>query len=128
MKKPLLTLLTAAVTLSGQAITLFPFFTDVAGDYKDGATPELTEIGIVCMYSKKPVFFSSLKEADAFLQDVLPFSNEIILRTENDKDEEIRCVAYKSPMLYDVVSVIYLFEIPEKGFFVAYNEFETSPQ
>ncbi len=107
------------------AIPLFPFFTDVAGDYNDGTLPELAALDIYCRYSKKPSFYTSLAEADAFLKDVLPTSNYPIDRKEVKKDGST-IVTYFSPMEGTKVSVLYLVEIPGKGFFTGYAEPDTS--
>lgn len=121
MKKITLILSMAIVTITAQAIPLFPFFTDVAGDFKDGTTEELTKAGITCQHYAKPSFYKTLAEADAFLKDVLPFSNETINRTEINKDG-IKTVIYTSPMTDGQTSTLYLVEIPQKGFYAAYNE------
>lgn len=122
-------LVTFAVILfyyaSSSAITLFPFFVDVAGDYNDGTPDELANLGITTMHYKSPSFYSSLKEADEFLKDVLPFSNETILRNEETKGK-VKIVEYISPMLYEKVSHIYLVQFPDKRFLVGYKEIESS--
>ncbi|MDE6017320.1 MAG: hypothetical protein K2G85_00730 [Muribaculaceae bacterium] len=43
-------LIAILVSLSSQAITLFPFFIDVAGDYKDGVPAEFAEVGASMMH------------------------------------------------------------------------------
>ena len=59
MKKLALALAAGLVSLTSQAITLFPFFVDVAGDYQEGAMKEFAEIGAEMMYSSKPTFYKS---------------------------------------------------------------------
>lgn len=111
----------AVLYLSANAITLFPFFCDVAGDYSDITPKELTDLNISCRYSRvHPYFYSNLASADSFLQDVVPSSEPI------NRDEKMvgatKIVTYQSPMLDDVVSILYLVEIPEKGLYVGYSE------
>lgn len=109
--------------LSVNAVTLFPYFVDVAGDYKEGMYEELAVLKIKGMYSAKPSFYSNIDEADTFYKDVLPFSSEKIERSESvDKETKVRIVKYMSPMLENKTSVIYLIQIPDKGFFLAYSE------
>ena len=122
-------LVTLAVLLfyyaSSSAITLFPFFVDVAGDYNDGTPEEFSNLGITTMYYKSPSFYSSLKEADEFLKEVLPFSNEPISRNEETRDK-VKIVEYTSPMLDEKVSHIYLVQFPDNKFLVGYKEQITS--
>lgn len=113
------------MAMSAHAITLFPFFVDVAGDYEDGMMADLkrsfSNPEATAMYSAKPKFYTSLKEAKAFLQDVLPFSTEKIEVRDIEIDEGAATVVV-SPMENGKMSIIYLFEVPEKGFYIAYDE------
>lgn len=111
----------AILYLSANAITLFPFFCDVSGDYSDSTPQELMDLNISCTYSRvHPYFFSDLASADSFLQDVLPSSEPI--NREEKMVGATKIVTYQSPMLYDVVSILYLVEIPEKGLYAGYSE------
>lgn len=121
MKKLALAFAAGLVSLSSQAITLFPFFVDVAGDYQEGAPKEFAEIGAEMMYSSKPTLYKSIDEAKAFYQDTMPFSTEKII-IKDLKLEEGKGTVYISPMLEGVLSIIYLFEIPDNGFYIGYDE------
>ena len=68
------------------------------------------------------LFFSTLADADAFLNDVMPYSSETIVREEKNLTDKVKMVTYSSPMGTGQTSVIYLIEDPEKGFYVGYNE------
>lgn len=121
MKKLLTLLIAGAATMSAQAITLFPFFVDVAGDYDDKTPQELQPLGIDFMYTAKPSFYTDLESSDAFLMDVMPFSSEPITRDEYQKGDA-SVVTYSSPQANGAVSTIYLISLPGDGFRVAYTE------
>ena len=121
MKKLALALAAGLVSLTSQAITLFPFFVDVAGDYQEGAMKEFAEIGAEMMYSSKPTFYNSLDEAKSFYKETMPFSTEKII-LKDLKLEEGKGSVYISPMLDGVLSIIYLFETPDKVFYIGYDE------
>lgn len=109
------------IALSSQAVTLFPYFVDVAGDYQKGAPKELAEVGAEMMYSSQPKYYKSLDEAKAFYADVMPFSTEKIMV----KDVPVKGgkgTVYVSPMLDGVTSIIYLVESPDKVFYIGYDE------
>lgn len=123
MKKYVLLMAAILVSLSSQAITLFPFFVDVAGDYQEGAPAELAEIGATMKYSAMPSFYKSLDEARAFYDDVMPFSTENIIAKEVPlPTNEGKAMVYVSPMQDGVASIIYLLETPDKKFYIGYDE------
>lgn len=125
MKKLFVTLALALSFGLAHAIPLFPFFTDVAGDYEDGTPAHFQALNMPCMYWKKSSgWYKSLKEADEFLNDVMPYSSESISRTvvEMPADSKTKAVTYTSPMSDGKTSVIYLVEDPVNGFFIGYNE------
>lgn len=125
MKKILSIILMLGMVFTAKAITLFPFFVDVAGDYHDGVMGELVDASNALednfMYSSKPSFYSNLAEADAFYNDVMPFSTEEIMVKEYDL-EVCKGKIYISPMLDGKTAYIYLIELPDQNFFIAYNE------
>lgn len=122
MRKLILSLALGVGFITANAIPLFPFFTDVAGDYKDGSPEVFNALQMPCMYWQKPTFFSNLKDADAFLNDVIPYSTESISRSVKELDGGITVVTYTSPMANGQTSVIYLLDIPKEGFLIGYNE------
>lgn len=122
MKKLVLAILLTVITLTANAVPLFPYFVDVAGDYKDGTPDAMAKVNIICSHWNKPSWYTSLKAAQDFLNDVLPFSNESI--TQNSEEVNgTKVVTYTSPM-YDgeQTSILYLIEDPIEGFFVGYTE------
>lgn len=125
MRKTILILTIILSAMAANAIPLFPFFVDVAGDYHDGTLPELEEVGVECGYSKKSFWFSTLSDAENFLNDVLPTSNYPIERREMEKDGT-KIVTYTSPMGDNQLSILFLVEIPQKGLFTGYSEIETT--
>lgn len=122
MKKPILLFLLALISIAAQAVTLFPYFVDVAGDYQEGAPEVLRDEGENPMYSARPTFFTSLDEAKTFYADTLPFSTETILVRDLPVKDGIRITVYVSPMLDDVMSAIFLIEMPDKTFYICYDE------
>ncbi|MDE6754899.1 MAG: hypothetical protein K2J82_09865 [Muribaculaceae bacterium] len=109
----------AAMQNSTEGLPLFPFFVDVAGDYNEGIPEEVAALNIPGGYYKTPFFYSSLKDAEDFLQDVLPFSNYIISREETIKEDGTRIVQYASPLTDGRESILTLVEIPSKNVFYA---------
>lgn len=129
MKKCLAFILLLFVFASSKAIPLFPFFTDLAGDYKDGIPAEWAALKIKCMYSRtSPFFYSNMEGAEAFLKDVLPVSTEKIVRSETKLKDGTLIVKYESPLSDGGVSTLYLVEIPNKPFAVGYNETKKAQQ
>lgn len=122
MKRLILFCALAFAALSSRAVTLFPYFVDVAGDYQEGMPAELKDEDMEPMYSARPSFFTSLDEAKAFYADVLPFSTENIMVKDIQAEDGKRITAYFSPMLDDVMSAIFLVETPDKTFYICYDE------
>lgn len=127
MKKILLIFALALIACgSANAVTLFPYFVDIAGNYRDGTLSDIQQSlddDDNLMYSAKPSFYKSLADADTFLQDSLPFSTENIIAYDVPGVKNgVKVKMYVSPMLDNVLSAIFLIEIPEKGFYVGYDE------
>jgi len=111
--------LSGALSLS--AIPLFPFFVDTAGSYEEGCPEVLNAIGIKATHYTGTPFFSSLKSADEFLNDVLPFSSYTINKEEIEL-QGAKVTLYTSDMENGQTSTLYLIQLPEGKFFVAYDE------
>lgn len=122
MKKFIITAFISLFFFSANAIALFPYFVDVAGNYNDGTPEPLQELKMYCKYWQTPKFYSKLKDADSFLNDVMPYSNASITRTESTVGDSIKIVRYDSPMLNGQTSTIYLVESPSQGFVIGYIE------
>lgn len=121
MKKLFVVIALLFLTVSAKAVSLFPFFGDLVGDYFDGPLQELQPLGIDCLYSDKSHWFNYIEDADMFLDDVLPYENYSISREKVEKDG-INMEIYTSP-LTDGISVMRLIEIPGDGLYVTYDEF-----
>lgn len=122
MKKLIILFILTFVTITSHAVTLFPYFVDVAGDYQEGAPAELKDDKMEPMYSAKPKFYKSIDEVKAFYADVMPFSTETIFVKDLPEKEGMKITSYASPMLDDVISAIFLIEMPDKTFYICYDE------
>lgn len=120
MKKLFVFLSLLFLTISAKAVSLFPFFGDLVGDYFDGPVPELQPLDIKCLYSDKCHWFNSIEDADMFLDDVLPYENYSISREKIQKDG-INMEIYTSP-LTEGISKMCLIEMPGDGLYVTYDE------
>lgn len=118
MKKIIVACLMALVSFGASALPLFPFFVDVVGDYDDKIPEEVTALGIDCKYAARPTFFSTLKEADAFLADVVP--DEVGRSQEELHGATV--ILYKSAMHDDKTSYLYLIARPDNEFWIGYQE------
>ena len=75
------------------------------------------------MHHSAPTFYRSIDVAKAFYADVMPFSTEkIIVKDIPTPNNEGKAMIYASPMQDDVLSLIYLFETPDKTFYIGYDE------
>lgn len=109
-----------------KALSLFPFFVDLVGNYNDGPMEQLQPYEVECLYSDKCDFFSSIKDADMFLDDVLPYSNYSILR-KKIKMKGLDVELYATLQEDDKTSVICLIELPGDGLYVIYDELPGDP-
>lgn len=126
MKRIGFVLVALLLSISCKAVSLFPFFGDLVGDYFDGPVPELEPLGVECLYSDKSHWFNSINDADIFLDDVLPYENYSIFRKKLVKDG-INMELYASPLLDDRTSVMCLIELPNDGLYVIYDELPGNP-
>lgn len=125
MKKLISLISFVLIAIGANAIPLFPFFTDLSGNYHDGPVEELVPLNVECMYSNRSPFFNTMKDANAFLDDVLPYSNYTILK-KIVKIAEMNATIYISPMDDEKVSMLSIIEIPEKGLYAIYDELPAS--
>lgn len=119
-------LLALCFTISCKALSLFPFFVDLVGNYNDGPVEQLQPFEVECTYSNKSNYYNSIKEADVFLDDVLPYSNYSILR-KKVKMKGLDTEIYASLLEDGRTSVICLIELPDNGLYVIYDELPGNP-
>lgn len=128
MKKTVFSLIMAMSFSIANAITLFPHFVDVAGDYESGTTDKFVELGIPTIHWKEsPFFYSNIKDADAFLMDTLPFSSYTIEKETRTLEDGTEIVCYTSSLeadgLYkDKWSKLYLVQSPDGPLYVGICE------
>ena len=121
MKKLIITLAVAASALIGSAAPLFPFFVDLAGNYKDGTPDELAALGFSSMYWGQSPFYSTAESAREFLGDVLPSEG---ITEENAVGDTIKVTKYTSTFSDDEkTSDIQLVTLPDGTFYILYNEY-----
>lgn len=126
MKRIGFVLVALFLTISCKALSLFPFFVDLVGNYNDGPVEQLQPYEVECLYSDKCDWYNSIKDADVFLDDVLPYSNYSILR-KKIKIKGLNTEVYASPLVDDRTSVICLIELPGDGLYVIYDELPGNP-
>lgn len=114
------------LAITCKAVSLFPFFVDLVGEYSDGPLEQLQPLGVECLYSDKCNFFNSIEDADTFLDDVLPYKNYPILR-KKIKMKGLDMEIYASLLEDDRSSVMCLIEMPEDGLYVIYDELPGNP-
>ena len=114
------------ITISCKAVSLFPFFVDLAGNYNEGPVAQLQPYEVKCLNSAKCNDYKSIKDADVFLDDVLPYSNYPIQRNKI-KLNGLNMEVYTSPLLDNRTSVICLIELPNDGLYVTYDEVPGNP-
>ena len=119
-------LLALCFTISCKALSLFPFFVDLVGNYNDGPVEQLQPFEVECTYSNKSNYYNSINEADVFLDDVLPYSNYSILR-KKVKMKGLDTEIYASLLEDGRTSVICLIELPDNGLYVIYDELPGNP-
>lgn len=128
MKKLILSALLAATFSMANAISLFPHFGDVAGDYEDGTPQELINLNLPTNhYRISPFFFSDIKSADEFLMETLPFSNYQIDKAERKLDDGTEIIIYRTSLEADGLnedkwSILCLVQMPDGKFIVGIAE------
>ena len=126
MKKLIVLFSFLLLTVSANALSLFPFFVDLVGNYSDGPVEKLQPLEIECLSSDKCNDFNTIEGADTFLLDVLPFSNYHILRKKM-KMKGLDMEVYATLQEDGKTSVMCLIEIPEDGLYVTYDEIPGNP-
>lgn len=128
MKKIILSLMMATAFSAANAITLFPHFVDVAGDFRDGTTDIFVELNrpTLC-WQESPHFFKTLKDADSFLMDTLPFSSYVINKETEKLEDGTEIITYISSLEADGINVgkwsrLYLIQKPDGTFYVGLAE------
>lgn len=126
MKRIGFIVLSLFVAMSCKALSLFPFFVDLVGDYNDGVMEQLQPYGVECKSSDKCHWFSNIKDADVYLDDVLPYSNYSILRKKVQM-KGLNTEVYATLQEDGNTSVMMLIEVPNDGLYVIYDELPDNP-
>lgn len=110
------------------ATVLFPFFVDIAPEYKDGNSPQFLEVGVdnvKCFGTKPDFLLKSFSSVEAFYKDVLPgdvIKEESIVKGRklitytsiNENNDVIKTDALKC--------TIYVLELPDGKYAAGYSE------
>ncbi len=129
MKKFILLLVTAlSFTIAADAYTLFPHFVDIAGDFEDGTPDKFYQLDIATNHWRvSPSFFNSIKSADDFLKNTLPYSSYDITRQARTLDDDTQIIIYTTSLAADGLyedkwSVLYLVQTPGEPLYVGIAE------
>lgn len=118
----------AVVFSTANAITLFPHFVDLAGDFNQGTAEKFIELNIPIGYwTNSSHFFKNIKSADSFLEDTLPFSNYEIKKETETLDDGTEIIKYTSSLLSDGIneeklSKLILIQTPGEPLFIGLYE------
>lgn len=135
MKKLVFILASLFLTISCQAITLFPHFVDIAGDFKDGTGSKFQELNIPTKHwNVNPYSYKTIKEADDFLQETLPFSSYNIGKDTKTLPDGTVIIIYSASLADGVFgtdetmagkwSYLYLVQTPDEPLYVGIYEDE----
>lgn len=119
--------------ISSHAVSLFPHFVDVAGDYQDGTNVKFTELNIPTKHWRvSPAFYSTISGADEFLNETLPFSNYKIDKDAKTLPDGTKIIKYSSSLADGVLgtdetkvgkwSCLYLVQSPDEPLYVGIYE------
>lgn len=129
MKRILMTvIMMTSLMIAVNATVLFPHFVDIAPDYEEGSTPELTASGIDCAiyHSTKPGFMASnFTEVETFFKDTLPSDVERMESKSGDNILVTYTYVSKKKEAVDtgcLKSTIYVLKRPDNSFVAAYCE------
>ena len=133
MKKFIFTLLSLFIAISCHAISLFPHFVDVAGNYKEGTVLKFEELNIPTkLWNENPYFYKTISEADDFLKDTLPFSNYKIEKDTKTLPDGTIIIKYSSSLAEGPLgtdesnlgkfSILYLVQSPGDSLYVGLYE------
>lgn len=135
MKKLFFLLVSLFVAISSHAITLFPHFVDIAGNYKEGSDLKFTELNIpVKQWNVNPSFYKTISEAEEFLQDTLPFSTYSIGKDTQTLPDGTIIIKYSASLADGIFgpdetmagkwSYLYLIQTPGEPLYVGIYEDE----
>lgn len=129
MKKFLFLILALSFALSSQAITLFPHFVDIAGNYNEGTGPKFLELNIpTSQWNVNPSSYKTIAQAEEFLQETLPFSSYKIEKDTQTLPDGTIIIKYSSSLADGVFgtdeskvgkwSYLYLIQSPNEPLYV----------
>lgn len=135
MKKIFFISLSIFLAISCHAVSLFPHFVDVAGDYKDGTDVKFSDLNItVKHWNVNPYFYKTISEAEEFLQETLPFSNYKIGKDTQTLQDGTKIIKYSASLADGIFgpdesmagkwSYLYLIQTPDEPLYVGIYEDE----
>lgn len=122
---------TLIAVLTSNATVLFPFFVDIAPDYKEGNIETLIKAGVgsvTCSSTAQSYYPKTFEQAVSFLKDVLPGD----VKVEETKIGNMRLITYTSLAEHNddtiktdgLLCKIYLLEQPDGTYHSGYSEVE----
>lgn len=135
MKKIIFLLTSLLIAISGQAITLFPHFVDIAGNYKEGTDQKFKELNIQTKnWNVNPYSYKTISEADEFLQETLPLSTYTISKDTQTLPDGTIVIKYTASLADGIFgtdetmagkwSCLYLVQSPDGPLYVGIYEDE----
>lgn len=135
MKKFILTVLSLFSVVCCHAVSLFPHFVDIAGNYKEGTDLKFSELKIPTKHwNVNPLSFKTISEADEFLQETLPFSNYKIGKETKTLPDGTLIIIYSASLADGILgtdetkvgkwSYVYLIQTPGEPLYVGCYEDE----
>lgn len=117
------------MTVNCNAISLFPHFVDVAGNYKEGSGPIFLELNIPTKnWNVNPSSYKTIKEADDFLQETLPFSSYKIEKESHTLADGTIIIKYSASLADGIFgtdetmvgknSYLYLVQTPDETLYI----------
>lgn len=133
MKKLVLIAMSMFMAVCSHAISLFPHFVDIAGNYKDGTDLKFSELKLPTQHwNVNPISFKTISEAEEFLQDTLPFSNYQIGKVTETLPDGTKIIKYSASLADGVLgtdetkagkwSYLYLIQTPGEALYVGIYE------
>ena len=130
MKRLVISLIVAVSALSLKATAMFPFFVDIAPNYREGTTQEFVDLGIddvsICCDAPGSFYPTTFSQVESFYNDVLP--DGVLKEVKTLGDYTLAIYTYvnahhDATIVTDAVEFkIYVLGMPDGSFKAGYSE------